>query len=606
MIPGAHYLGEGICHFRVWAPFAEEVQVQIQGEEQRLIPLQKEDYGYWSVQAGNIYPGTEYMYLLEAETLRPDPASYFQPYDVHGPSRVIDHKEFGWQDGNWKGQRVEDLVFYELHVGSFTPEGTFQAIIPRLSELRSLGITALNIMPVAQFPGKRNWGYDGVQPYAVQNSYGGPNALKSLVNACHEHGLAVFLDVVYNHLGPEGNYLRDFGPYFTDRYRTPWGEALNFDGPYSDQVRNYFIQNALYWLDYFHLDGLRLDAVHAIYDHSAVPFLQELAETVDSFAAERNQPYWLIAESDLNDSRLIRPRDEGGYGLAGQWSDDFHHALHTLLTGEKKGYYQDFGEIEDLAAAYENAYVYCRRYSHFRKRTHGNSTQGLPDHRFVVCAQNHDQVGNRMLGERLSQLTSFEGLKLSAASVIHAPFLPLLFMGEEFAASSPFLYFVDHSDPDLIEAVRKGRKEEFASFAWQGEPPDPQHASTFEQSRIDWEKRTKGKHQKLLELYTELLRLRFELSGLRFADSLKTTILKESKSLMLLREQKDQRILNLLCFGHKGNAKIEMPKGQWEKLLDTADKKWLGPGSNIQQSVSGGAQIEPAPLSYVLFRKSVK
>jgi maltooligosyltrehalose trehalohydrolase len=409
---GAYPLGEGRYRFSVWAPLVERVELKLTSPVRRLIPLTQDEQGYWQGEVEGIPPGpVDYLYRLHTAAgvvERPDPASRCQPYGVHGPSRVVD-PHFDWQDQGWKGIPLSQWILYELHVGTFTPEGTFAAIIPRLPQLVELGVNVLELMPVAQFPGERNWGYDGVYPYAVQTSYGGAAGLKALVNACHQQGLAVVLDVVYNHLGPEGNYLGDFGPYFADKYRTPWGKAMNFDGPYSDGVREFFLQNAEYWLEEFHLDGLRLDAVHAIYDFSAYPFLQELAERVDALEARTGWPRVLVAESDLNDVRLITPRKQGGYGLDAQWCDDFHHSVHTLLTGEKTGYYQDFGQLEHLAKAYRESYVYSGQYSRYRARRHGNSAVSRPGSQFVICIQNHDQVGNRMLGERLSQLTSFRG-----------------------------------------------------------------------------------------------------------------------------------------------------------------------------------------------------
>ncbi|MEJ2683739.1 MAG: malto-oligosyltrehalose trehalohydrolase [Candidatus Sulfobium sp.] len=398
---GAHYLGEGRCRFTVWAPFTEKVSVHVVAPADRLIRMEKDDRGYWEVTTSGVFPGTQYFYRLDAETERPDPASHLQAGGVHGPSEVVDQGSFPWKDGARKDIPVGQMIIYELHVGTFTPEGTFDAVIPRLDELYSMGTNAIELMPIAQFPGERNWGYDGVYPYAVQKSYGGPEGLKRLVDACHSRGMAVILDVVYNHLGPEGNYLRDFGPYFTEKYNTPWGEAINFDDAYSDEVRNFFIENALYWFRHFHMDGLRLDAIHAIYDMSAIPFLRELAGSVAGFSAEEGRSCHLIAESDRNDSTVIHPGEQGGYGMDAQWNDDFHHALHTLLTGEKTGYYIDFGMTDHLVKAYREGFVYSGQYSGYRKRRQGNSAADRPSSQFVLFAQNHDQIGNRMLGERL-------------------------------------------------------------------------------------------------------------------------------------------------------------------------------------------------------------
>ena len=450
---GAIYLGDGRCSFRVWAPRAQQVEVRIVAPGQRIIPLRRDERGYHEVVAESVDPGTRYFYRLDGESERPDPASRFQPEGVHGPSQVVDSR-FSWGDAGWFGLPLRDYIIYELHVGTFTGEGTFAAVVTHLEQLKELGITVLELMPVAQFPGSRNWGYDGTYPFAVQNSYGGPDGLKHLVSACHQRGLAVVLDVVYNHLGPEGNYLGDFAPYFTDRYRTPWGPAVNFDGAHSDEVRRFFIENALSWVTEFHVDGLRIDAVHAILDFSAKPFLQELAEAVHAQAERLNRRIYLIPESDLNDTRLIRAPEVGGFGLDAQWNDDFHHALHTLLTGERTGYYEDFGEIRHLVKGFREGFVYSGEYSPYRRRRHGNSSRSLPAHRFVVFAQNHDQVGNRLRGDRLSHLVSLEALKLAAGVILLSPFIPLLFMGEEYGEIAPFEYFVSHSDPGLIEAVR--------------------------------------------------------------------------------------------------------------------------------------------------------
>jgi len=399
---GAVYLGGGRSRFTVWAPRARRVEVLLLSPEERVADLEEKD-GYHQATLEGVEPGSLYLYSLDGRIERPDPASRFQPKGVHGPSQVVD-PAFPWADSCWSGIPLKDYVIYEIHVGTFTAQGTFEAVIAHLDELKDLGITAVELMPVAQFPGDRNWGYDGVYPFAVQDSYGGPAGFKALVNACHQKGVAVVLDVVYNHLGPEGNYLRDFGPYFTDRYRTPWGEAVNFDGPQSDEVRRFFIENALHWITEFHADALRLDAIHAILDFSAQPFLEDLTLAVKEQTEHLNRQVHLIAESDLNDTRPIRSRERGGFGLDAQWNDDFHHAVHTLLTGERAGYYRDFGRVEGLAKAWREGFIYSGEYSVHRRRRHGNSSRPIPARRFVVFAQNHDQVGNRMRGERLSFL----------------------------------------------------------------------------------------------------------------------------------------------------------------------------------------------------------
>ena len=433
---GASYLGERQCRFRVWAPFVSKVELHLLSPNEQIVPMGKDQRGYHEAVVKQLEPGALYRYRLDGDKERPDPASRYQPDGVHGPSQVVD-PHFCWSEAHWAGLPLKEYVLYELHVGTFTPDGTFSAIIPHLDQLKDLGITAVELMPVAQFPGDRNWGYDGVYPFAVQNSYGGPGGLKLLVDACHQRGLAVVMDVVYNHLGPEGNYLADFGPYFTDSYKTPWGPAVNYDGPYSDDVRRFFIENALHWLIDFRIDALRIDAVHGIFDSSAQPFLEELALTVQEHTERLNRQIYLIAESDLNDSRLVRSRKLGGYGLDAQWNDDFHHALHTLLTSERSGYYEDFGLCRDLATAFRDGFVYSGKYSRYRKRRHGNDARVIASHRLVVFSQNHDQVGNRMRGDRLSALVSFESLKLAAGVVILSPFIPLFFMGEEYQVKPP-------------------------------------------------------------------------------------------------------------------------------------------------------------------------
>lgn len=589
---GAYPLGSGCYHFSVWAPLVEQVELKLLSPVQRCFTLVRDEQGYWQGEVDGIPPGpVDYLYRLHTSAgvvERPDPASRCQPYGVHGPSRVVDPR-FDWQDQGWKGIPLSQWILYELHVGTFTLEGTFAALIPRLPELVELGVNVLELMPVAQCPGGRNWGYDGVYPYAVQTAYGGAEDLKALVNACHQLGLAVILDVVYNHLGPEGNYLRDFGPYFTTKYHTPWGAALNFDDCHSDGVREFFLQNAEYWLEEFHLDGLRLDAVHAIYDFSAYPFLQELAEQVDALEAHTGRPRVLIAESDLNDVRLITPREQGGYGLDAQWCDDFHHSLHTLLTGEKTGYYQDFGELEHLAKAYRESYVYSGQYSCYRARRHGNSAVGRPGSQFVVCIQNHDQIGNRMLGERLSQLTSFEGLKLAAAALLLAPMLPLLFMGEEYGEVAPFLYFVSHGDPDLVEAVRQGRRREFSAFAWQGEPPDPQAEETFLRSKLNWDLKKAGHHQVLWKWYQALIQLRKTQPALQHLerDGVEVELFSNS-GLALHRRQGSQALLALFNFSpDQPVTYTQWPSGTWEKLLDSHETQWLGKGSQLPAESQG-------------------
>ena len=576
---GATYLGGGLGEFLVWAPLINQVEVHILSPEERMVPLEKVSRGYHYGVVQGVKPGTRYFYRLDGNNERPDPASKFQPEGVHGPSQVID-PHFVWEELHWSGIPFSHYVLYELHVGTFTAQGTFDAIIPHLDELKDLGITAIEIMPVAQFPGERNWGYDGVYPCAVQNSYGGPEGLKRLIDACHQRGLAVILDVVYNHLGPEGNYLHDFGPYFSDRYRTPWGSAINFDGPDSDEVRRFFIENALSWITEFRLDALRLDAVHGIFDFSARHFLQELASAVHEQAERLNRRIYVIAESDLNDVRLVRSPELGGYGIDAQWNDDFHHALHTLLTGERNGYYEDFGRIQDLAKAFAEGFVYSGAYSPARRRRHGNTSKDIAARRFVVFAQNHDQVGNR---DRLSALVSFEGLKLAAAVVLLSPFIPLLFMGEEYGETAPFPYFVSHSDPDLIEAVRHRRQEEFAHLQKAEEPPDPQEEATRQSARLDHSLRHQGKHRLLYELYKELIKLRNETradAGLS-KDRMEVVCLERESTLVVRRWGREEQVAAIFHFGDTASVNIPLPSGRWLKRLASGEERWIGPGRDL-------------------------
>lgn len=514
---GATVREDGI-RFEVWAPLAEKVEaVWSCGGDSGCSELVRDDRGAFSGEVSRCRSGGQpnYGYSLNGGRPLPDPVSRFQPDGVHGHSAAIDPAAFEWTDAGWPGLPKPDLVLYELHVGTFSPAGTFDGVIDALGYLRDLGITAIEIMPVAQFPGARNWGYDGVLPYAVQNSYGGPDGLRRLVNAAHGRGLAVVLDVVYNHLGPEGNYLAQYGPYFTDRYKTPWGQSINFDGPDSDEVRRYFIDNALYWISEFHLDGLRLDAVHAICDFSAINILEEISAQVHALGEQLGRKTLVIVESDLNDPRLMRPPERGGYGCDASWSDDFHHAVHAALTGERAGYYADFGQMRHIAGAVRNRYAVAGEYSPFRRRRHGAPAVDLPTDRFVICTQNHDQVGNRAASDRLSTLLSFERQKLAASMCLLAPYVPLLFMGEEYGETAPFQYFVSHSDPQLIEAVRAGRSAEFAGFSWQGDVPDPAAVETFDRSRPDRHQAASGRHAQLLAMYKELMQLRRDLPSLR-------------------------------------------------------------------------------------------
>jgi maltooligosyltrehalose trehalohydrolase len=604
---GAVWQGPGEARFVVWAPFAMSVEVHISEPEQRHILLEPAEDGYHRAIVSGLPAGARYKYRLNGGAEFPDPASRSQPAGVHGPSEIID-SSFEWHDAEWRGIALRDYIFYEVHVGTFTAEGTFDAAIHQLDSLVDLGVTAVELMPVAQFPGTRNWGYDGVYPFAVQHSYGGAAGLKRFVDAAHGKGLAVVLDVVYNHLGPEGNYFSQFGPYFTDRYHTPWGLAVNFDGDGSPEVRRFVVENAVRWVAEFHIDALRLDAVHAIFDASPTHILRELAHFVHLAAADLGRDIHVIAESDLNDARLVEPPQAGGYGLDSQWADDFHHALHALSTGERDGYYQDFGSIHDVAKVLTEGFVFTGQHSAFRGRPHGTSGAHLPAERFVVCAQNHDQIGNRMLGERLGALLDFESLKVAAGALLLSPFLPLLFMGQEWCDPAPFLYFVDHSDPGLIEAVRQGRRREFAAFAWLGEVPDAQAPETFERSKPNWALRDSGRHQAMLDLYRELIRLRRKMPAIRHndRDSASATVLAECV-LAARRREGEGEVLLLYHFG-ADRAEIAVPcaPGAWEKVIDSAEARWLGAGSPLvaRAESNGSMDLTMSPKSFAVFQKT--
>ena len=504
--------------FSVWAPRARTVSAHVRTGDSagdHALRRASDHRGVWTATIDGVTHSDRYGFRLDGGEPLPDPTSRSQPDGVHGLSEVIDPSRFEWTDDEWKGLALADFVIYELHVGTFTPEGTFDAIIPRLPELAELGITAIEVMPIASFPGRRNWGYDGVHFYAPQHSYGGPDGFKRLVDAAHANGLAVVLDVVYNHVGPEGNYLGNFGPYFTDTYHTAWGHGVNYDGAGSDGVRRWAHENALYWLAEFHVDALRLDAVHGIFDFGALSFLEELSDAVHGLGRTLGRKMQLMAESDLNDARIVRPPEQGGFGVDSQWADDFHHTLHATLTGERHGYYVDYHGIATMADVYREPFFYARRYSASRDRVHGRSSKGVPRQRFIVCAQNHDQVGNRGQADRLSSLVAPAGLRLAAALVLLSPYIPLLFMGEEYGDTAPFFYFIEHGDPKLVESVRAGRKREFAFLAAMGIDVDPQAEETFARSRIEWSQRDSGEGARLRSLYHDLLALRRELPALR-------------------------------------------------------------------------------------------
>jgi maltooligosyltrehalose trehalohydrolase len=547
--------------FIVWAPLRDRVELVLTAPAGTLHAMEKDEWGYWRVRLP-VAAGSRYLFRLDSEVSCPDPASLWQPEGVHGPSAVVDLNAYCWEDEGWTGMPLANMILYELHVGTFTETHDFDGVGQKLDYLAELGINAIELMPLAQFPGVRNWGYDGVYPFAVQHSYGGVDGLRRLVDSAHQRGIAVVVDVVYNHVGPEGNYLPRYGPYFTDNYRTPWGKAVNFDDAWSDGVRNYFLQNARMWLEDYHVDGLRLDAVHAIRDFSAIPFVQRLKELATEIGRRTGRHKMLIAELDLNDPRYIHPVAKGGYGLDGQWIDEFHHSLRALMTGERNAYYEDFGEIGQLEKAFRTTYVYDGIYSAYRKRVFGGQADGCPYDQFVVFAQNHDQVGNRALGDRLTEHLSVAQLKLAAAAVLLSPYVPLLFMGEEYGERNPFPFFADFSDPVLIRAVREGRAAEFSGFLAEGATGgfpegttagdaagsillDPEAKETFNRAVLSW-----NVEGGLLEYYKELIRLRKTRPGLQ-GRTRDTMVVHPAVGSVLLLERKivNDHVFIFLNFG---------------------------------------------------------
>ena len=494
--------------FAVWAP-EKTVRLRVDGSD---LDMERGADGWWRRDVPTAGPGTDYAFLLpDSGTPLPDPRSAWQPSGVHGPSRVYDHGAFRWSDGAWTGRQLPGSVLYELHVGTFTEQGTFDAAIERLDHLVDLGVDMVELLPVNAVNGPRNWGYDGVCWYAPHEPYGGPDGLKRFVDACHRRGLGVVLDVVYNHFGPSGAYAPQFAPYLSASASNPWGASVNLDGPYADGVRRYIVDGALSWLRDYHVDGLRLDAVHAFVDPTAVHLLEQLAVEVESLSTHLGRPLSLIAESDLNDPRLITAREAGGYGLDAQWDDDVHHALHALLTGERQGYYDDFGSPACLAIVLEGAFYHAGTWSSFRRRHHGRPVDRhtVPGHRFVAYLQNHDQIGNRATGDRLSATLSPGLLKVAATLLLTSPFTPMLFMGEEWAAGTPWQFFTSHPEPELAGGVRDGRRREFGSHGWAAEDvPDPQDPATFERSKLDWSEPGKPRHAEILDLYRRLIALR--------------------------------------------------------------------------------------------------
>jgi maltooligosyltrehalose trehalohydrolase len=562
--------------FEVWAPRARTLEVKIGNKK---FALAQKERGWWSAEVAEAGPGTDYGFVIDGlEPSLPDPRTQWQPNGVHGESRLVDHSAFAWADSLWQAPPLSSALIYELHLGTFTPEGTLKAAESHLEYLKNLGVTHVELMPIANFPGKRGWGYDGVNLYAPFNGYGEPGDLKHFVDACHAKGLAVLLDVVYNHLGPVGNYLGKFGPYFTDSHSTPWGGAVNFEEAGATEVRRYLVDNALMWLRDYHMDGLRLDAVHAFNDRSAIHFLEQLTGEVRRLEAALGKHFYLIAESDLNDPRIVKAEEAGGYGLDAQWSDDFHHALFSVISGERAGYYADFGSLAQLAKSLRCVFVYDGNYSEYRQRNHGRHVVGLSGHRFIGFVQNHDQVGNRAQGERVSHEAGEGRAKIASALVLASPFVPMLFQGEEFGASAPFLYFTDFDDPELGRLISEGRKNEFVAFGWAPDQiPDPQAEETFNQSKLNWGELTEQPHASLLQWHKDLIHLRHNRSELSDGNLNAVEVRFDETAQWLVLQRGSLRVACNL-----GKAPVEVEVGNGAQLLLASDDSIALSGTNIK------------------------
>ncbi len=574
--------------FEVWAPRAGTMEVKIGNKK---FPMKRKPRGYWSSAVEEAGPGTDYGFVIDGlEPILPDPRSQWQPYGVHGQSRLVDHAAFAWSDSDWQAPPLSSALIYELHLGTFTLEGTLKAAESRLEYLKALGVTHVELMPIANFPGKRGWGYDGVDLYAIFNAYGEPGDLKRFVDACHGKGLAVLLDVVYNHLGPVGNYLGKFGPYFTRSHTTPWGDAVNFEEAGATEVRRFLIDNALMWLLDYHFDGLRLDAVHAYMDRSAIHFLEEITGEVRRLEAALGKHFVLIAESDLNDPRIVKAEEAGGYGLDAQWSDDFHHALFSVISGERAGYYTDFGTLAQLAKSLRCVFVYDGNYSEYRQRNHGRQVVGLSGQRFIGFVQNHDQVGNRAQGERVSHEAGVGRAKIAAALVLTAPFVPMLFQGEEFGASAPFLYFTDYDDPELGRMISEGRKKEFEAFGWTPDQiPDPQDEQTFLQSKLNWAELTEQPHRSLQEWHRELIGLRRTQSKLSDGNLNAVNVRFDEEAQWLVLERGN---LSIAC--NLGQAPVNVEVGNGAQVLLASDDSIALNGADIRLGPDSVAVVSVA------------
>lgn len=584
--------GDRGVRFRVWAPYANSLSLQITGRSPIPMARAGEDFECF---ASGARQGDTYCFAFEDGRMRPDPVSRSQPHGVHGSSQIVNPDSFIWSDEEWKGIALSDYILYEIHIGTFTPEGTFAAAISKLEHLKNLGITAVELMPITEFPGPRNWGYDQVDLYAPHSAYGGPDGLKSFVNACHRAGLAVVLDVVYNHLGPEGNYLEEFGPYFTGHYRTPWGRAMNYDGAGSDSVRRFIIDNALYWLTEYHIDALRLDAIHGIFDFGARHILAELRDRFHEQAAALDRKAWLIAESDLNDIRVLESHAAGGHAIDAQWLDEFHHAVRAYLTGASRAYLADFGRLQHIQKAITEGFVCDGGYSAFRRRHFGSSSRDFPGDRFIAFIQNHDQVANTSQGARLSHLLPLEQYKIAVTLLLCSPCLPLLFMGEEFAETNGFLYFTSHGDEGLGHAVTEGRRREFEEFHDADMFVDPQSEDAFHRSKITWSLAREPAHSAILDLYCRLIALRKRWPCLHNGRKDLTRVEFDESERWLRMERADPKGSRALLFcnfsGQHQSPDVDL--SSWRLMLSTAD----GPAPTTVPKCSASLYLASAPTA---------
>lgn len=596
---------EGGVRFEVWAPRVRQMQVRIVAPIERRVPMARTADGVHAVFVPDLAAGADYLYALDGRAERPDPVSRRQPHGVHGPSRVVDPAAHAWRDGAWRGRPLLDYVTSELHIGTFTREGTFDSAIARLEHLRETGITAVELMPVSSFPGTRNWGYDGVHHYAPQESYGGPDGLKRLVDAAHEADLAVITDVVYNHLGPEGNYLREFGPYFTDRHKTPWGEGINFDGDAAAEVRRWFIENALYWITEFHCDALRLDAIHGIIDASDPHVLQEIAAAVHAEAERLGRPAYLIAENCGNDPQVTRAAEDGGFGLDSQWSDHFHHALRVVTTGEHHGYLAPFGKMAHLEKAVRIGFVHPGHDIRTGAEVSIEKT-GFRGERFTVCAQNHDQISNTSAGRRLTAMKSLAAERAALSVVVAAPNLPLLFMGEEYGETNPFYFFTDFQDPSLVEIVRTGRVREMKELGLAGGDADPFALETFDASRLDWDKLRDEKHAAHLRYVRDLLALRRHEPALHNGrnDLTRTWSSESARWIAIERSDPAARPIRACVTLSDAPCRIALPpSGAWELLLFSGDARYGDAAPSPPATWRGETLALPAHAAAIYGRK---